>query len=467
MSSQGAKRRGDLPIIMTLMINNKRVRMLKKGKAQSGPVIYWMSRDQRSNDNWALLFAQQEALDRKVSLIVCFCLVPKFLDATLRQYDFMIKGLKEVLENLKKKKISFYLLKGDPVTEIPTFVKKVDAGILVTDFEPLKIKEKWKRGVLKKISIPFYEVDAGNIVPCWIASPKQEFAAYTFRPKIHKLLDEYMDEYPSLKTHPHSWKKKVPKVSWTSVMKSLKVDKKVEPVYWIKPGEKGAKEMLEGFIKNKLARYDEDRNDPSKDGQSNLSPYLHFGQISSQRVVSEVLKCNIPRKKKLGFIEEIVVRRELSDNFCFYNKDYDNIQGIHDWAKKSHAAHRKDKRKYIYSLKQLENAKTHDELWNAAQMEMVKKGKMHGYMRMYWAKKILEWTSSPEEAIKFAIYLNDKYELDGRDTNGYVGIMWSIGGVHDRAWPSRPIFGKIRYMSFDSTKRKFNYKKYLSIWGRS
>jgi deoxyribodipyrimidine photo-lyase len=217
--------------------------------------------------------------------------------------------------------------------------------------------------------------------------------------------------------------------------------------------------MLRRFIKNRLSRYPDERNDPTKEVVSDLSPYLHFGQLSAQQVALEVRKSGM--KGREDFLEELIIRRELSDNFCFYNPHYDRFDGFPDWAKKTLDEHRKDPRDYIYTLEQFESGQTHDELWNAAQMEMVKRGKMHGYMRMYWAKKILEWTKSPEEAQEIAIFLNDKYELDGREPNGYVGIAWSIGGVHDRAWGQRPVFGKIRYMSYNGCRSKFNVAKYI------
>jgi len=218
--------------------------------------------------------------------------------------------------------------------------------------------------------------------------------------------------------------------------------------------------MLREFLRERLPWYHEGRNDPMEDAQSNLSPYLHFGHISAQRIVLEVTKHDANRESQEAFLEELIVRRELSDNFCFYNAHYDHFEGFPDWAKKTLNDHRKDTREYVYSLDDFGRGDTHDQLWNAAQREMVRRGKMHGYMRMYWGKKILEWTESPEEAIKIAIYLNDRYELDGRDTNGYAGIAWSIGGVHDRAWPERPIFGKIRYMSYHGCKSKFDVMAY-------
>lgn len=443
------------------MVNEKRIRILQKGNATNGPVVYWMSRDQRAHDNWALLFAQQLALENRRPLIVLFNLVPNFLEATIRQYGFMLKGLMDVESGLNKYNIPFFLLSGKPEEEIPQFLKKVNASILVSDFDPLRIKRIWKRDVAKQISIPFYEVDAHNIVPALYVSDKLEFAAYTIRPKINKALIEFMDEFPSLKKMSKS-EISSDKTDWNKIEKSLKVNRDVKEVDWIKPGESAAIKTLEDFLKNKFDKYNELRNDPTNDGQSNLSPYLHFGQISAQRVALETQRKNGNKESEKSFLEELIVRRELSDNFCYFNKNYDSFDGFHDWAKTSLNEHRKDQREFVYTLKEFESAKTHEDLWNAAQTEMMKTGKMHGYMRMYWAKKILEWTKSPEEALKIAIYLNDKYELDGRDPNGYTGIAWSIGGVHDRPWFERPVYGKIRYMNRNGAEKKFNIQNYLS-----
>ena len=424
---------------------------------EKGPVAYWVSRDQRSRDNWALLYAQRMALDRKVPLIVVFCLVPEFLGATIRHYEFMLEGLKSVERRLRDKNIPFILLRGKPEAKITEFVEDYRVSALVTDFDPLRIKKTWKRNVNRKISIPFCEVDAHNIVPCWVASPKQEYGAYTIRGKIKKLLPRFLREYPRLKTQTIGMK--IPEVDWKVIRKSLRVDPSVPAVGWIEPGEEKALRMLRRFITRRLYRYSEDRNDPNKDGVSDLSPYLHFGQISSQRIALEVKKS--ARQGGEAFLEELIVRKELADNYCFYNDHYDTFRGFPDWARKTLDEHRRTPRPYLYNRKQLEMAETHDDLWNAAQMEMVKRGKMHGYMRMYWAKKILEWTPSPEEAQKIAIYLNDRYELDGRDPNSYTGVAWSIGGVHDRAWPARPVFGKVRFMSYNGCQSKFDVPGYI------
>lgn len=448
------------------MINEKRIRLLQKGTETNGPVVYWMSRDQRVSDNWALLFAQQLALEKKIPLVVIFNLVPDFLEATIRQYGFMLKGLMELESKFTEYNIPFFLVRGNPAEKIPEFLKSVNASNLIVDFDPLKIKRLWKGEVAKNISIPFYEVDAHNIVPCLYVSDKLEFAAHTIRPKIHRSLIEFLDEFPKLKKM-NTGELSSGKINWNQIYNSLQINQEVKEVDWLKPGEKVAIKNFNFFLNNKFDDYAELRNDPTKDGQSNLSPYLHFGQISAQRIVLETQKINGNKESEKSFLEELIVRRELSDNFCYYNKNYDSFTGFNDWAKTTLNEHRKDEREYVYTINDFERANTHEDLWNAAQIELLTTGKMHGYMRMYWAKKILEWSKSPEEAIKIAIYLNDKYELDGRDPNGYTGIAWSIGGVHDRPWFERPVYGKIRYMNRNGAEKKFDISSYIKKFNHS
>lgn len=442
------------------MVNKDRIKQLKQGREKDGPVVYWMQRDQRVDDNWALIYAGQKAKENNSSLVVIFCLTDSFLGATLRHYDFMLHGLKEVEKKLYSLNIPFRLLKGKQEQVIPEYLHKINAAVLVSDFFPLRIVREWKKNVLSNLDIPYYTVDAHNIIPCWKTSDKEEFAAYTIRPKIHKLLPDYLEEFPKLSKQLNNTVD-IEKTNWEKVRNDIIVDDSVTAVDWIKPGEKAAISMFKMFLDHKLEKYDSERNDPTKSAISNLSPYLHFGHISAQRIALDIKAANGNEESRKSFLEELIVRKELADNYCFYNKDYDSFEGFRDWAKDTLNAHRKDKREYIYGKEDFENSDTHDPLWNAAQIEMVRAGKMHGYMRMYWAKKILEWTKSPEEAIQIAIYLNDKYELDGRDPNGYTGIAWSIGGIHDRAWAERPIFGKIRYMNYNGSKRKFDVKKYI------
>ncbi len=442
-------------------LNDIRVLPLNKAGNEKGPVVYWMSRDQRASDNWALVYAQRTALQLRSPLYVVFALVPDFLEATLRQYDFMLSGLAEVAAELKTKNIPFSVVTGDPREEIPRFITKRRAGLLITDFDPLRIKRGWKTHVAHSLKIPFYEIDAHNIVPCWHASPKQEFGAYTLRPKINRLLPEFLVDIPSLKKHPYSSQVKPQPIDWQRIRAGLKINRLVQPVGWLAPGSKAAERVLGVFVKNKLKDYATQRNDPACDGTSNLSPYLHFGSISAQRVALTVRAAHGNNSAKEAFLEELIVRRELADNLCFYNKFYDAFKGFPAWAVKTLDEHRNDAREYVYSVRQFEQAETHDRLWNAAQAQMVTQGKMHGYMRMYWCKKILEWSRTPEDAMKIAIYLNDKYELDGRDPNGYAGVAWSVGGVHDRAWGARKVFGKVRFMSYNGCKSKFDIDKYI------
>ncbi|MBN1333327.1 MAG: deoxyribodipyrimidine photo-lyase [Synergistales bacterium] len=443
------------------MIDPKRMRSLKEGKQKKGKVLYWMSRDQRTKDNWALLASQEIAMRREAPLEVCFVLADTFLNAPLRAYDFMLKGLVLVARELQEFRIPFHLLSGNPPETLAHFIRDHSVSTLITDFDPLKIRRKWKEDLAEKISIPFHEVDAHNIIPCWKASDKQEYAARTFRPRVHRLLPLYLTPFPELKTHPFNETSTSPGFSVSETLSGINCDRRASPLKWLEPGTDNAFKTLSQFLENKLEGYPERRNDPGLDGLSDLSPFLHFGQISPQRVALEVSMSTCPVQSRDAFLEELIVRRELSDNFCYFNPNYDSVSGYPSWAQDTLDRHLKDTRPYVYSMDEMEEGNTHDKLWNAAQRELICKGKMHGWMRMYWAKKILEWTESAEKAHSTALSLNDRYELDGRDPNGFTGIAWSLGGVHDRAWPEREIFGKIRYMNIRGASRKFDLQRYI------
>ncbi|XP_076331892.1 deoxyribodipyrimidine photo-lyase-like [Tachypleus tridentatus] len=446
--------------------SEKRIRLISSSKDISKSckgIVYWMSRDQRVQDNWALLYAQKVALGVCCPLYVCFCLVPKFLNATIRHYQFVLKGLQEVEKECESLNIGFHLLLGEAYQVLPNFIKKNHIGAVVVDFSPLRTPLKWVDDVKKTLSSEtvFWQVDAHNIVPCWEASEKLEYGARTIRRKIHDKLSTYLTEFPPVICHPHPCLKSQP-VDWKAAQNSLQVDQSVKEVKWATPGAKEGLKMLFDFCKVRLKNFSDSRNDPTKNSLSNLSPWIHFGQISVQRCILTVKQFKNKYSKSVdAYIEEAIVRRELADNFCFFNSKYDQVEGAYDWAKTSLKLHAKDKREYIYTKEQFEKGQTHDSLWNAAQFQMVCEGKMHGFLRMYWAKKILEWSRSPEEALEIAIYLNDKYELDGRDPNGYVGCMWSICGIHDQGWAERPVFGKIRYMNYQGCKRKFDVDAFI------
>lgn len=448
-----------------MQVDQRRVRVLNDRAARSGPVVYWMSRDQRVSDNWALLYAQEKAIERNVPLYVVFNLLLIPIRANTRQYRFMFAGLAEVEATLLTHNIPFQVLHGKPEKVITDFVDTHEVGEVVVDFNPLRYARERRETVAKKLPCLLTEVDAHNIIPCWLASDKEEFAAYTFRPKVHRALSEWLTDIPKLKKHPFEGTIKTSPSDWAGYLKKLSL-KEINDTSFV-PGEKAAHKHLRAFVSTRLDEYHRDRNDPTKNGVSGISPYLHFGQISAQRVAYEVNSSqeNI-REAKEAFLEELIVRRELADNYCFYNKNYDKVEGAHAWAQKTIAEHKHDPREYVYTKDELEAGQTHDDLWNAMQLQMVNEGKMHGWCRMYWAKKILEWTPDVQTAVDIGLYLNDTYELDGMDPNGVVGVMWSMCGVHDRAWNERAIFGKVRYMNYAGAKRKFDIKAYIDRYGR-
>lgn len=474
---------------MKTTVKPGRVKHLNKhyiGEGESnGPVIYWMSRNQRAGDNWALFYAQELALELRRPLVAVFFLSPIFGEARDSHYRFMLTGLKETAGGLEKKGIPFFLFgpentpsAGKPGSAPGILTEAVEAfsgSALVMDFDPVKIKRRWNESAAKLLSIPACEVDGRNVVPLWEASDKQEYAARTIRPKILKALPEYLEEFPKLRKHPYSLSENDRKEAFGKIGKYLLSWEKAEKfagklktgpdLSWIDPGPKAAEKRLADFIHDTLKRYAEDRNDPNKGATSMLSPYLHFGQLAAARAA---LEADRAAKEIDGlweaadaFIEELVVRRELADNYCYYNKDYDSVTGFPLWGMKTLNKHRYDDRPYIYTGEQLEAGETHDDLWNTAQKRLTEKGTMHGFLRMYWAKKIVEWTKTPEEAMEYCLYFNDAYQLDGRDPNGYTGIAWAVGGVHDRPWKEREVFGTIRYMNYKGCKRKFDVDAYI------
>ncbi|XP_053685313.1 deoxyribodipyrimidine photo-lyase [Sabethes cyaneus] len=466
-----ANRKTAAKSILDFDFKKKRVRVLSDvQEVQEGKkgILYWMSRDARVQDNWAFLFAQKLALKNELPLHICFNLVPTFLEATIRHYKFMLKGLEHVAKDCENLDIHFHMLTGMARNTVPKFVRDQEIGAVVCDFSPLRIPMQWVEEVGKALpsEVPFCQVDAHNIVPLWVTSDKQEYAARTIRSKINKNLDTYLTEFPPVIKHPYKETIRPNTINWKKLLDSVKVDRTVDEVDWAVPGYEGGIATLQSFVENRLRKFNAKRNDPTEDALSNLSPWFHFGQISVQRSVLAVKKHGKGFTESVAaFCEEAIVRRELSDNFCFYNQHYDSLKGSYDWAQKTLQDHRKDKRAYIYTRQELEEAKTHDDLWNSAQIQMVREGKMHGFLRMYWAKKILEWTRTPEDALEIAIYLNDRYQLDGRDPNGYVGCMWSIGGIHDQGWREREVFGKIRYMNYDGCKRKFDVAAFVARYG--
>ena len=450
-------------------MNQNRIKKLDGREYIEGNIVYKMSREHRVSDNWALVYAYELAKENEVNLSVVYTLHDEHWHCAYRTVKFMIEGLREVETNLNKLNINFKIIYDkDSTKKFIDFCEENSVGLVVTDMSPMREQGAWKGKFTKDKrtqNTPIHIVDARNIVPVWVTSDKQEFAARTIRPKIYKKIDEYIDEYPKLKKYELNDIKEFTVNDFDHILDNFKCEREVdsfEGISWV-GGEKAAQKVAQEFIDKRFVAYDEKRNDANVRGQSDLSPYITFGHISRQRIMLETQK-----EYKVGlehpFLEELVVRAELSDNFAYFNINYDKLSSIADWAKKTMGKSNSDKREYIYTLEEFEKGETHDELWNAAQEEMKRTGKMHGYMRMYWAKKILEWSSSHEEAFRIAIYLNDKYSLDGWCPNAYVGVLWSLGGLHDRAWFPRAIFGHIRYMARSGCEKKFNVKDYIAKW---
>jgi deoxyribodipyrimidine photo-lyase len=444
------------------VIQKERVKVLnQKGIEKGWYILYWMQVSQRSEYNHALEYAILKANELRQPLVVFFGITDHFPEANERHYFFMLEGLREVKRSLEKRGIKMVILHKSPEVGVLPLAQK--ASLAVVDRGYLKIQKQWRNYVADHIDCPLIQVESDAVVPVEETSPKEEYAAATLRPKIQKKLNSFL---VPLKEHN-------PVIDSLSLdfnsfdiddiekaISKLRIDRSVKRAHFFHGGIKEAKKHLQEFLEYKLDRFADLRNDPTLDYLSHMSPYLHFGQISPLYIVLKVSEADSPGKE--AFLEELIVRRELSMNFINYNEKYDSFGGIPEWAKKTLRAHQKSKRPYLYNLEELETAKTHDPYWNAAQREMILKGKMHGYMRMYWGKKIIEWSQTPEEAFRNALYLNNKYELDGRDPNGFTGVAWCFG-KHDRPWGERPIFGNVRYMNDKGLKRKFDADEYVKM----
>ena len=444
------------------MIQKERIKALNKKEVKKGAyVLYWMQASQRAEYNHALEFAIIKANELRQPIIVFFGITDDFPEANERHYIFMLEGLKEVKQSLKKRDIQMVILHKSPEMGAVQLAKK--ASLVVVDRGYLKIQKEWRNYAANRMDCPLIQVESDVIVPVEETSPKEEYAAATLRPKIHKKLNHFL--IPLKQTDPVIDSLSLDFESFAienidKALSKLRIDRSVKKVDSFHGGMKEALKYLEVFLEGKLDRFPELRNDPTLDYLSQMSPYLHFGQISPLFIALQVKKTKSPGIE--AYLEELIVRRELSMNFAFYNEKYDSFEAIPEWAKKTLKAHEKEKRLYTYTLKKMEAAQTHDPYWNAAQREMVVKGKMHGYMRMYWGKKILEWSKTPREAFRAALYLNNKYELDGRDPNGFTGVAWCFG-KHDRPWGERPIFGNVRYMNDKGLKRKFDAEEYVKM----
>ena len=433
-------------------------------------VIYWMRRAQRAVDNPALetAIALANAIARPV--VVFFGLRTRHPHATLRHFEFMIAGLADTAARLERRNIGFALRRSEARRageDLVRFAAEVEPAAIVVDRNPIAAIDAWGNAIPAAFRVPVLSVDADVIVPTAVIG-REHYAARTIRPKLHAQLERFLRPVGN----------RAVRVAWQrprrfqsvdpsrELIDTLALDREVAAAADFAGGTTAALARLKRFVETGLTHYATRRNAPEMDGTSGLSPYLHFGQIGPHTIAIAARDADAPDEDRRAFLEELIVRRELAIAFTTYNPRYASLSGCEPWALATLERHIRDPRGHVYSERQLEQAETHDALWNAAQRQMVESGWMHGYMRMYWAKKILEWQRSPRDAHRIAVRLNDRYELDGRDPNGYAGIAWAIGGKHDRAWgPERAVYGTVRYMSDTRTARKFDSKAYIARWG--
>ncbi|HET9088380.1 MAG TPA: deoxyribodipyrimidine photo-lyase [Acidobacteriaceae bacterium] len=459
-----------LPAPLQRLASDPRVMVRRDGspKADGACVVYWMQRSERGMNNAAVDCAASVANELGLPLLVYFSAISDFPHANLRHYVFLNQGLPDIEADLAERNIAF-IVRRPPGNSLEKLLDEVNAAILIGDENPCREPEHWRQVIARRIRIPFWTVDADVVVPSNVFG-KAQYAAHVLRPRLHRELPSYLHALQNPRVQ-HGWKlpKNFDSYPVTSDITAgwKKLDRSVKPVESFTGGSRAARKRLEYFVRHVLPTYDQNRNQPTVDGSSRLSPYLHFGHISSMEIVLAV-NAAVSKNPSLAkacdaFCDEILVWRELAINFVKYTPTYDSVDCADPWAARSLAEHAHDRREWDYTRDQLERGETHDELWNASQLQMVNYGWMHNYLRMYWAKKILEWSASPAIALEHAIFLNDRYELDGRDPGGYAGIAWAIVGKFDRPWFDRPIFGKVRYMSGGSTGKKFDSQGYIRL----
>jgi deoxyribodipyrimidine photo-lyase len=432
-----------------------------------GAVVYCMQRAQRAVDNPALDVAIALGNLTHKPVVIYFGLNPFVRGANLRHYQFLVEGLPDIADGAAARRVGF-VLRVYPDHRLVPFLSEVRPTIVVGDENPLRQTEQWRAELTSQVRVPFWTVDADVVVPSALIETEQ-YAARTIRPRIHKQLAAYLGAADAESRAHVAWTPKRPPASRQPAdvpLEVLPIDRSVAPVRDIRGGLTAARKQLRSFTRTTLHAYADARNRPEIDGTSRLSPYLHFGHIGPRQVAREIAATQASPQSIDAFLEQLIVRRELAVNFVRHNHAYDRLDGCERWARQTLRRHRFDPRPHLYTRDQFEAAATHDELWNAAQRQMVRTGWMHGYIRMYWAKKILEWSATPEEAFETAVMLNDRYELDGRDPNGYANIAWAIGGKHDRPWPTRPVYGTVRSMSYASTSRKFDSARYIARYAK-
>lgn len=446
------------------MIHPARVHVLNSKPLMNGDyVLYWMQQSQRIIDNDALNYAVEMANYLHLPLLVCFGLYSGYPEANLRHFTFMLEGLVELAKELEKMGSRLIFRYGAPDEVAIQLSGK--AACIIGDKGYLRHQKKWRLNVAQHVHCRFTEIETDVLVPVEVASDKEEYAARTIRPKIHRLLHQFLQSVtPSELLVPFNdlTVRGMEMSNVAKILAPLSLDCSIATVSKFKGGTSQAHKILKDFIAQSLHNYHKNSNQPQCQDVSFLSPYLHFGQISPRSIALSIQKSTVPEETKKSFLEQLIVRRELAINYVYYQEKYDQFSALPEWAKETLRGHRNDLRPIVYQIDDLVAAKTHDPYWNAAMIEMRETGFMHNYMRMYWGKKILEWSSDPEEAFTLTLQLNNRFFLDGRDPNSYAGVCW-IYGLHDHGWKERPIYGKIRCMMASGLERKCDIQEYVQL----
>jgi deoxyribodipyrimidine photo-lyase len=452
------------------MISEKRIACLKSApvRKQGEYVLYWIQSTKRAENNFALSYAIEQANDLKLPLLVYEQVSCSYPYACDRLQQFILENARELGPRLQARGARYFFnLEKDRrqrLRRLPEFA--ASAALLVTDEFPAFLPPRQTRWLTARVEVPVFAVDSCGIIPL-AEMDRQEYAARTIRPKIQRRLPEHLKPVPTPRLQIDSTGLPLPPGNFdfcgrplAETVASCPIDHQVSPSKFFPGGYRAARTLLANFLRHKLADYAVRKNRPEWEGTSNLSPYLHFGVISPQEVALSVQALGGGSPSVEVFLEELIVRRELSFNYCKFNPGYEALEGLPRWAQATLTRHAMDRRSHLYSLEQFETAQTHDPLWNACQTELLTSGKIHGYLRMYWGKKILDWCRTPAEALEIMIYLNNQYALDGRDPNSWVGILWCLG-LHDRPFGERAVFGQIRYMSGESLTRKIDVPGYI------
>lgn len=447
----------------TSLIDDRRLRSLNDAEPADGDhVLYWMQAAARTRTNHALEYAVQRANDLEVPLLVVFGLWDGYPSATARTFRFLVEGLSDVATNLATRNVGFAVRRGEPL-EVAVEAAS-DAAAVVVDRGHLVEARRWRTTLGRTLDVECTEVATSLVVPVDVVTDKRQYAARTIRPRIHDHLDDFLVELLTTAVDT-AWSGEAGGIDVSdpdAVVADLDCDHDVAPVDRLHGGEEQAAATLRRFVDERLDGYSDGRNQPADMQVSYLSPYLHFGHLSPIDAVLAAREADAPEADVDDFVEELVVRRELSHNYCWFEDDHDSFSSLPDWARQTLADHRDDEREDTYTRRELTEAQTHDRAWNAAQVELRETGYMHNYMRMYWGKQILTWTNTPEYGFRVTREINDRFLLDGRDPNSAVGVAWCYG-LHDRAWQEREVFGKVRSMTRGGLERKFDVDAYVDL----